>query len=135
MRSAVKLVSLLWKHACVIANQMVVAPLTELISCAALKRKRNRLAAEHGRVMLVAQRSQIACHGLYATNVRRALSLPERNEYRLSGSFPWSAPLLLLRHGLELVEELPLRQGASDALGHCDVADFTGSDAGTIPDL
>jgi hypothetical protein len=56
----------------------MVAPLTELISCAALKLHRNRKTAEHGGIVLIAQRSQIVCHGQNVTYLRRAMSLLKR---------------------------------------------------------
>ena len=45
----------------------MVAPLTELISCAALKRQRSRKTAAQGGMVLIAQRSQIVCHSSNAT--------------------------------------------------------------------
>ena len=80
VRSAVELVSPLGKQACAIANQRVVASLTEFISRAALKCQRNRLATARGRVVLIAQRNQIEWHGLDATYLRGATSLPKRND-------------------------------------------------------
>ena len=75
MDSAVNLISLLRKHACVIANQRVVAPLTELVFGAALKGHRNRLASAHERVVLITQRVQIACHCLKTMYQRCPMSL------------------------------------------------------------
>jgi hypothetical protein len=54
----------------------MVAPLTELISCAALKRQRNRKTAAHGGMVLIAQRSQIVCHGSNATYALRSIVAP-----------------------------------------------------------
>jgi hypothetical protein len=56
----------------------MVAPLTEMISRAALKLQRNRKTAEHGGIVLVAQRSQIVCHGQSVTYLGRAMSLLNR---------------------------------------------------------
>ena len=58
----------------------MIAPLTELISFAALKCLLNCNASAHGRVVLIAQRSQIAGHGSNATYLRRAMSLLKRND-------------------------------------------------------
>ena len=58
----------------------MVAPLTELMSFAALKRQRNCNTAAHGGVVLIAERSQIAGHGSNATYLRRAMSLLKRND-------------------------------------------------------
>jgi len=45
----------------------MVAPLTELVSCAPLKRQLSSNTAAHGRVVLIAQRGQIAYHIFNAT--------------------------------------------------------------------
>jgi hypothetical protein len=58
----------------------MVAPLTEVISCAALKRQRNTKTATHAGMVLIAQRSQIACHGSNAIPAPRAMSLLKRND-------------------------------------------------------
>jgi hypothetical protein len=54
----------------------MVAPLTELISCAALKCQRNRKTAAHGGMVLIAQRSQIVCHGSNVTYALRPVVAP-----------------------------------------------------------
>jgi hypothetical protein len=64
---AIKFVDLRGIHACVIADQGMVTPLTELISGAALKRLRDRITAAHKGVVLIAQNGQIAYHDLIAT--------------------------------------------------------------------
>ena len=79
MRSAVMLVSPRGKQPSVVANQRMIAPLTELISFAALKCLLDCNASAHGRLVLVAQRSHIGCHESNATYPSRVLSLRSRN--------------------------------------------------------
>jgi hypothetical protein len=54
----------------------MVTPLTQLISCAALKCQRNRKTAAHGGMVLIAQRSQIVCHGSNVTYALRPVVAP-----------------------------------------------------------
>ena len=51
-----------------------------------MKDQRMGTAAEHRRVVLIAQRNQIAYHVMNPTNLQCILSLLKRNEYRLRGS-------------------------------------------------